>query len=46
MDKMTHFEIKSGLLRKAESGFRLLKKQTFEPKGGALAAFGKFVNTP
>jgi len=32
MDKMTHFEIKSGLLRKAESGFGLLKKQTFEPK--------------
>ena len=46
MDKMTHFEIKIGLLRKAESGFGLLKKQTFEPKGGVLAAFGKFVNTP
>jgi len=46
MDKMTHFEIKIGLLRKAESGFGLLMKQTFEPKGGVLAAFGKFVNMP
>jgi len=46
MDRMTHFEIKIGLLRKAESGFGLLKKQTFEPKGGVLAAFGKFVNMP
>jgi len=39
MDKITHFEIKIGLLRKAESGFGLLKKQTFEPKGGRFSRF-------
>jgi len=43
---MTNFEIKIGLLRESESRFGLSKKPIFEPKGGVLAAFGKFVNTP
>jgi len=34
MDEKTHFEIKIGLLRKAESRFGRPKKPIFEPKGG------------
>jgi len=32
MDEMTSFEIKIGLLRKAESKFGVPKKPSFEPK--------------
>ena len=46
MNKMTNFEIKIGLLRESESRFGLSKKPISEPKGGILAAFGKFVDTP
>ena len=46
MDEKTHFEIKIGLLREAESRFGLSKKPTFGPKGGFQPLFSKFVNTP
>jgi len=42
---MTHFEIKIGLLRKAELKFGRPKKPTFEPKGGFQPLLSKFVNT-